>query len=127
MKPEEYIKNTSVTDHTDEQALVMASRCKDKARLLHYVLGVGTEAGELQDALKRCIAYGKELDSTNVKEECSDVLWYIARILDHFNWSFEEVMETNINKLKARYGDKFSEHAALNRDLETERKVLESK
>jgi hypothetical protein len=34
-------------------------------------------------------------------------------------------METNINKLKARYGTKFSEAAALNRDLEAERKILE--
>jgi hypothetical protein len=36
-------------------------------------------------------------------------------------------MERNINKLKVRFPDKFSEHSALNRDLETERKTLEGK
>lgn len=45
-----------------------------------------------------------------------------ARILDV---NLEEAMSLNIAKLKARYGDKFSAHAALNRDLGNERKVLE--
>ena len=35
------------------------------------------------------------------------------------------VMENNITKLKARYGDKFSEEKAENRDLDTERKILD--
>ena len=33
--------------------------------------------------------------------------------------------DININKLKARYGDKFSSERAINRDLETEREILE--
>jgi hypothetical protein len=34
-------------------------------------------------------------------------------------------MEKNIAKLKARYGDKFSEESAEHRDLKTEREILE--
>ena len=34
-------------------------------------------------------------------------------------------MDTNIAKLKARYGDKFTEQAASERDLDTEREILE--
>ena len=40
--------------------------------------------------------------------------------------SFDEAMEKNIAKLKARYGDKFSEEAAVERDLGKERSVLEA-
>lgn len=40
--------------------------------------------------------------------------------------SLEDAMDRNIAKLKLRYGDKFSEHAALNRDLDAERAVLEA-
>jgi NTP pyrophosphatase (non-canonical NTP hydrolase) len=36
-------------------------------------------------------------------------------------------LERNIAKLKKRYGDKFSSHAAINRDLAGERAVLEGK
>jgi len=95
------------------------------ARLLHYVLGLCTEVGELQDTIKKFVAYGKAIDRTNIKEELGDILWYHARMCDLFGFSYEEVMETNINKLKKRYGDKFTEHAALNRNLEEERKILE--
>ena len=39
--------------------------------------------------------------------------------------SLEEVCRMNINKLKTRYPEKFTEEAALNRDLNAERKALE--
>ncbi len=94
-------------------------------RLLHAMMGLCTETGELQDALKKHIIYGKQLDSTNVIEEFSDCLWYIAIGLDACGASFEEVFDKNIAKLKARFPDKFTEHNALHRDLDAERKVLE--
>jgi NTP pyrophosphatase (non-canonical NTP hydrolase) len=125
MTPAEYIKLTASTDHGSQGTKDMAGRMYDCASLIHYVLGVGTEAAELQDAVKKTTAYGKELDITNIKEETGDLLWYLARICSLFGWTFEEVMELNINKLKARYGDKFTQQAALSRDLNKERTVLE--
>lgn len=43
-----------------------------------------------------------------------------------FNIDFEQMLEININKLKARYPEKFTQEAALNRDLDAEREVLEN-
>lgn len=127
MQPSEYIKLTAATDHDeDAYATKVAPRCKHNAELIHYVLGIGTEAGELQDVLKKAIAYGKVPDATNIKEELGDLLWYMARIMDWYGFTLESIMETNINKLKVRYAEKFTEHAALNRNLEAERKILES-
>lgn len=94
-------------------------------RLLHGALGVCTEAGELLDALKKKVMYGKDIDYVNVKEEVGDILWYLAIILDETGSSFDEVMQVNIAKLKKRYPDKFTSEAAINRDVEAERKVLE--
>lgn len=125
MNPKEYIKLTGVTDHDFAGTMAMSERMRQHATLLHYVLGVGTEAGELQDAVKRMVAYGKPCDIINIKEEVGDCLWYLARICNFMNCSLEHCMELNINKLKARYGDKFTEHAALNRDLIKEREILE--
>jgi hypothetical protein len=39
--------------------------------------------------------------------------------------SFEEMMDKNVAKLKARYPNKFTQESALNRDLAKERAVLE--
>ena len=44
---------------------------------------------------------------------------------DTLGVSFEEIQERNIEKLKARYGEKFTDEKAINRNLETERSILE--
>ena len=92
----------------------------------HGILGIATEAGELLDALKKGKYYGKPLDPVNIKEESGDLFWYLALICKAYGWTFEEIQQQNIAKLKARYPDKFTQDKALARDLPKERKVLES-
>lgn len=48
--------------------------------------------------------------------------WFGSEI---FNIDTNKALENNIAKLKARYPDKFTQEAALNRNLEVERKELE--
>lgn len=93
--------------------------------ILHGALGISTEAGEILDAVKKSIFYGKPFDLVNLQEEIGDCFWYLAILAKEAGMSFEDIMAQNIAKLKARYPDKFTEHAALNRDLEKERNVLE--
>ena len=97
-----------------------------RADLINASMGLVTEAGEFQDMLKKHLYYGKELDTVNLKEEIGDVLWYCAIALEALGTDFETVMQTNIDKLKARYPEKFTEDSANNRDLETERQILEN-
>lgn len=96
----------------------------EMSRLLHGLLGVCTEAGELQDQVKKHLVYGKDFDPTNILEECGDLLWYIALALDATGFTMEECMKRNIAKLRARYPEGFTEAAALTRDLEKERDAL---
>jgi len=98
---------------------------KKSLDLLHASMGLSTESAEFADALKKHIFYGKELDKTNLKEELGDILWYCAIALEALDTDFESVMKTNIDKLSARYPDKFTEEAAKNRDLDKERAILE--
>lgn len=93
--------------------------------LIHASMGLSTEAAEFTDALKKHIFYGKELDEVNLKEEIGDILWYAAIALEALDSNFEEVMQTNIDKLSARYPDKFTEELAENRNLGLERAILE--
>lgn len=129
MTPSEYLKKSGRTDLTAIQLIKFANRLDhqfDVINLLHATMGISTEAGELLDALKKHLAYGKEIDKVNLAEEVGDVLWYVAIILRELNMSFEEVMDMNINKLQRRFPDKFTEEAALNRDLNKEREQLEA-
>jgi NTP pyrophosphatase (non-canonical NTP hydrolase) len=88
-------------------------------------MGAATEAGELLDVIKKAIFYGKEVDTVNFSEEMFDMTWYLALGIHELRTSFEAGMDTNIAKLRARYGETFSAGRALKRDLEAERKILE--
>lgn len=99
-------------------------RASDCVRLMHGAIGLCTESGEIQDTLKKHIYYGAVLDRENLVEELGDVLWYVALLCNALQVSMDDVMDRNIEKLKRRYGDKFSEEKALNRDLEFERDVF---
>jgi len=164
----------------------------NKANARHMKMGVMSEIGELIDAYKKELAYGKTLDLINIGEEWADVSWYLANeatrvgiqlvdetfdeelennikelieeddiedILWDFGFAFKtaqsndkdnsshvdiqdgfitwvyigenllnintnKALENNIAKLKARYPEKFTQEAALNRDLDAERKEL---
>ena len=118
MTTEEYVKEAVKTNagyyyYTDHE-------------LLHAAMGICTEAGEFMDAMKKCFAYGKVFDETNLQEELGDLMWYIALACHTLNVPLSYIMELNINKLKLRYPEKFSTEKALNRDLAAERVVLES-
>ena len=83
--------------------------------LLHAVLGLSGEAGELIDAVKKNLIYGKLLDIENYKEELGDILWYMALAIDSLGSSFEEVMQMNLEKLKKRYPEKYTDELASTR------------
>jgi len=93
---------------------------------IHMILGMLTEVGELADSFKKNMAYNKEIDWINVKEEVSDILWYIANFIQLNNLDIDEILEKNIKKLETRYPNlRFDENNAIKRNLEKERFVLE--
>lgn len=123
MKSNEYIENCKRTDVQDYQ--MVHSRLENMdIQILHAMLGINTEAGEITDAIKKYLIYGKPLDDTNLIEEAGDLMWYISLLLRSLNISYENVWQRNIDKLKVRFPEKFTEEKALNRDLNKEREVL---
>ncbi len=61
----------------------------------------------------------------NVGEEIADIMWYISNLCRIKGIDLEEMMQRNIDKLKARYPEKFNQDKALNRNLDVERNILE--
>lgn len=57
--------------------------------------------------------------------ELTNLISNIYGICDYFKIDFEDMLDSNINKLKARFPEKFTEYHALNRDLIKERNILE--
>lgn len=121
-----YIKQAMVTEFTDTKPIISRLEDKETLRLLHVSLGLVTEASEFADVLKKYIYYGKPIDHVNLAEEIGDLFWYIAEACSTLGVSFESVMDTNINKLRKRYKDKFTENNAVERNVGAEREVLEA-
>lgn len=80
--------------------------------LLHMVVGVCGEAGELLDAVKKATIYRKPLDRENVIEEMGDLEFYLEGIRQELGITRDECLRSNISKLMVRYNGKYSNHAA---------------
>ena len=90
-------------------------------------MGFATETGEFFDPLKRNTFYGRPLNDqviANLKEEVGDILWYCAVAAEGLGTDLEALMVANINKLRARFPDRFdAEKANGPRDYEAEHKA----
>jgi NTP pyrophosphatase (non-canonical NTP hydrolase) len=123
MNPAKYVEEALVTESADP--FLIGERLSQHQRLIHAGMGLCTEAAELVDALKKTVFYGKPLDKVNLKEEIGDIFWYCAIVADMCDFTFEDAMEANIKKLRARFPNKFTEADARNRRLDVEREILE--
>ncbi|MDE6746045.1 MAG: nucleoside triphosphate pyrophosphohydrolase family protein [Oscillospiraceae bacterium] len=78
-----------------------------KDALINGVMGLCGEAGEAIDIVKKWLAQGHELDKEHLIKELGDVAWYLAETAAALDVPLEDVLQTNIDKLKKRYPDGF--------------------
>lgn len=83
-------------------------------RMKHGAFGLASEAGEVCGILQK-VYQGHELDNTHMAKELSDCLWMIAEICSAIGITMDEVMQMNIDKLKARYPQGFEAEKSLHR------------
>jgi len=86
--------------------------------LARDALGVAGEAGEVADLIKKVIGHGHPLDKEKFAKELGDVLWYVAVLAHRLNYTLEEVAAQNVEKLRKRYPEGFSEERSKNRQGE---------
>lgn len=94
---------------------VMSATFYETAALLNGVLGLTGEAGEVSDLIKKGIFHEKGIDREHLEKELGDVMWYIALICHTCAFNLDEIMQMNIDKLKARYPEGFDVVKANNR------------
>lgn len=85
------------------------------SQLLNGALGFTGEAGEVSDLIKNGIFHEKDIDLEHLKKELGDCAWYLAMICDACGFTLDDVMQTNIDKLKARYPQGFDAYRANHR------------
>lgn len=87
----------------------------DLGGILNGCLGLAGESGETLDMVKKWVFHEKELDVEHLKKEIGDVMWYVAMICESFGFELDEILQINVDKLKARYPEGFDVNKANNR------------
>lgn len=106
-KMQEYDMKFS-NDHNDNE-------CVDIGGIFNACLGLSGEVGEFNDMIKKWVFHEKDLDMEHAKKEADDILWYVAMLCESFGWNMNEIMQMNVDKLKARYPEGFDVERANNR------------
>ena len=89
--------------------------CVDIGGIFNACLGLSGEVGEFNDMVKKWVFHEKNLDMEHAKKEAGDILWYVVMLCESFGWNMEEIMQMNVDKLKARYPEGFDVERANNR------------
>ena len=121
----EFVQEVTSAPSTDLAALLSRiteldiEQDADVPRLLTAALGLTAESGEFTEVVKKIILQGKPYNEENIfhmKRELGDICWYLAQACMALDTTFDEIIEMNVDKLKARYpGGEFDVHKSENR------------
>ena len=87
----------------------------DIGGIFNAALGLSGEIGEFNDLLKKWVFHKKEIDVEHAKKELGDIMWYVAMMCHSFGWELDDILQMNVDKLKARYPDGFDVNLANHR------------
>ena len=105
--------------HFQDRLKNLKSKGFDTHRYITAALGLCAESGEFTEIIKKIVFQGKEPTEENLfhlKRELGDIMWYVAQACMALDVSIDEIIEMNVEKLKARYpGGEFDVHHSENR------------
>ena len=74
--------------------------------MLHLVLGLVGESGEVAEKFKKWIrdldSDESRIDRADIAKELGDVLWYVAVLADYLDLSLDDIAKANLAKLASR-------------------------
>jgi NTP pyrophosphatase (non-canonical NTP hydrolase) len=122
-KYKDFVKEVTSTESNNTRKLTDKLEELDHkvniALLMTGSIGLASEGGEFSEIVKKCVFQGKPLDADTIfhmKRELGDIIWYWVNACRALDLDPNDVVEENVNKLKARYpGGEFDVHYSENR------------
>ena len=108
--PQNYVE--MVARNAKKPDLILAEITESKFDLAHAAWGIAGEAGELLDAIKKHVIYNRPLDINNVFEELGDIEFYLEQMRQRLCVTREHILTCNMDKLRKRYPEGFTNEAA---------------
>jgi len=96
----------NLNDYQKQALTTVISSDSEFRDLVHWVLGINGEAGEIAEKVKKIIRdkNGKvsDADKAEMAAEVGDVLWYLAVFAHHLGVPLETIAQQNLDKLQSR-------------------------
>ena len=83
--------------------------------LINAVMGLCGESGEAIDLVKKHLHQGHPLDREKLIKELGDVAWYLAEAATALEVPLEDILQWNIDKLRARFPEGFDTGRSIHR------------
>lgn len=99
----------SIKDYQKFASKAIRKESEGKNLIVGFALGLGGEAGEVLDDIKKREYHGRDISIEHTAEELGDVMWYVANIATQLGFSLEDILEHNVHKLTSRYPDLYKE------------------
>lgn len=81
---------------------------------MHALHGMVGEIGELHSIYQK-VYQGHDATIEHAQKEIGDLLWFIAEYCTAHKWKLGDIMQLNIDKLKARFPEGFEVDKSLHR------------
>ena len=88
----------------------------ERARLVDAAAGLSEEAGEVLGLVRKHVYMNHALDRDRLTKELGDALWCLAGVAGALGVTLEDVAQSNLAKLRARYPDGYSDDASRARE-----------
>lgn len=103
-----------VSEYQDLAARTINRKLSVQQIQLHALHGLCAEVGEIHGLFQKYFQ-GHNFTADELRKEVGDVAWMLAELCTANGWSLESVLVENIEKLRRRYPEGFSEDRSLHR------------
>ena len=102
-----------INEYQELAMTTLNPKLNKKEVLINSVMGLCGESGEAIDIVKKWMAQGHELDKEHLVNELGDIAWYLAEAATALEIPLEDILQSNIDKLKKRYPEGFETQKSL--------------
>lgn len=95
-------------------AITINSNLDNIQQAVHALHGMVGEIGEIHSIYQK-FYQGHDISEDHLKKELGDLLWFIAEYCTALGWELEDIMQMNIDKLRARFPEGFEVDKSLHR------------
>lgn len=106
-------KKMKVNEYQELAMTTLNPELNKRDVLINSVMGLCGESGEAIDIVKKWMAQGHELDKEHLVKELGDIAWYLAEAATALDIPLQDILQSNIDKLKKRYPEGFETKRSL--------------